>query len=122
MEGLLVNQHLGEATSLWIFGLLDGKPALIDRRSTPPPGGGSERWEEMAELLWDCSVILVSGIGLSPQSVLERTGIQVVVMEGMAKEGLEAVLTGKDIPKMLLRSPGRCGMGQQCRGNGMGCL
>ena len=122
MEGLLVNQHLGEATSLWIFGLLDGKPALIDRRSTPLPGGGSERWEEMAELLRDCSVILVSGIGLSPQTVLERTGIQVVTMEGMAKEGLEAVLTGKEIPKMLFRSPGRCGMGQQCRGNGTGCL
>ena len=37
-EGLFVNCHLGEATQLWIFALVDGKATLIDRRSTPVPG------------------------------------------------------------------------------------
>ena len=52
MEGLLVNQHLGEAASLWIFGEKDGKAELIERRFTPEPGGGSERWAELAQRSW----------------------------------------------------------------------
>jgi nitrogen fixation protein NifB len=121
MEGLFVNQHLGEAASLWIFGLREGKSGLIDRRSTPLPGGGTKRWQEMGDLVRDCSVILVSGIGPFPKLVLERSGIQVVVMEGLAKEGIDALLSGRDIPRMLLRTPGRCAMGKGCGGTGTGC-
>ena len=40
MEGLLVNQHLGEAASVWVFGKKDGRAELIERRSTPAPGAG----------------------------------------------------------------------------------
>jgi len=121
MEGIFVNQHLGEAASLWIFGLREGKTELLDRRSTPEPGGGEERWNEMARVLHDCNTVLVSGVGPSPRRVLEKAGVRVVVMEGLAAEGVEAALTGKEIPKILLRTPGRCAMGQQCKGTGMGC-
>jgi len=121
MEGLFVNQHLGEAASLWIFGLRDGKSELIGRRSTPSPGGGTARWQEMGELLRDCSVLLVNGIGPFPKLVLERSGVQVAVMEGLAKEGIDALLSGRDIPRILLRTPGRCAMGKGCGGTGAGC-
>jgi nitrogen fixation protein NifB len=121
MEGIFVNQHLGEAPQLWIFGLEDGKAALAERRFAPSPGSGAERWKEMAKILHDCNTILVSGIGPAPQVMLERADIRVVVMEGLASEGVEAVLAGKEIPKILLRTPGRCGIGQQCTGNGTGC-
>jgi nitrogen fixation protein NifB len=121
MEGFFVNQHLGEAAGLWIFGMRDGKMVLIERRSTPPPGGGPERWDAMSLLLCDCNTILASGIGPSPLAILEHSGVNVVVMEGLAKEGVEATLTGKAIPKILLRKAGHCGIGQQCSGNGTGC-
>jgi len=121
MEGIFVNQHLGEASSLWIFGFTDGKVELLHRRSTPVPGGGAERWKELASSITDCGTILVSGIGSFPQITLERAGIRVVVMEGLAVEAVEAVLTGKEIPRVFLRTPGRCGIGQQCRGSGTGC-
>jgi len=121
MEGIFVNQHLGEATSLWIFGLHNGKAELLERRFTPPSGGGSKRWAELADSIADCNTILVSGIGATPQVVLEGADIRVVVMEGLASEGVEAVLKGREIPKMLLRTPGRCGIGQQCTGSGTGC-
>jgi nitrogen fixation protein NifB len=121
MEGILVNQHLGEATQLWIFGIHDGKPELVERRFTPSAGSGSERWIQMADMLNDCNTILVSGIGANPLIALERAGIRVVVMEGLAKEGVDAVLTGREIPKILLRTPGRCGIGKECTGTGMGC-
>ena len=121
MEGIFVNQHLGEAAGLWIFGMHDGKAVLIDRRPAPPSGGGAERWKAMALLLHDCNTVLASDIGPYPLIILERSGIHVVVMEGLAKEGVEATLSGKAIPKILLRTAGHCGIGQQCSGSGMGC-
>ncbi len=121
MEGLLVNQHLGEAASIWIFGKKDGRAELVERRSTPAPGGGTERWADLARRLGDCNTILVSGIGPYPRYVLERAGIKVVVMEGLAAEGVEAVLAGRAVPKMLLRPAGGCGIAKQCNGGGTGC-
>jgi nitrogen fixation protein NifB len=121
MEGIFVNQHLGEATELWIFGIRDGKVEMLERRFTPSSGNGTERWAEMVKVLHDCNSVLVSGIGTSPQQVLEQADIRVVVMEGLVQEGVEAILTGRAIPKILLRTPGRCGLGQQCSGNGTGC-
>ncbi len=120
-EGIFVNQHLGETTALWIFGLRGGKAELVERRFAPPPGSGTERWTAMAGMLNDCGAVLTCGIGSSPQRVLERADIRVVVMEGMASEGVEAVLAGREVPKILLRTAGMCGMGKSCVGNGMGC-
>lgn len=120
-EGIFVNQHLGETAALWIFGLQDGKAALVDRRPAPPPGGGSERWAAMAEILKDCNAVLAGGVGMTPQQALEKADIRVVVMEGMASEGVEAILAGHEVPKILLRRPGICGMGKGCRGTGTGC-
>jgi nitrogen fixation protein NifB len=121
MEGLFVNQHLGEAGALWIYGMKDGRIDLVERRPTPPPGGGTERWAALANRIHDCHTVLTSGIGPSPQSVLDRAGIRVVVMEGLAKEGIEAIFSGTEIPKILLRPAGHCGIGQQCTGTGTGC-
>ncbi len=121
MEGLLVNQHLGEASQLWIFGQRDGKAELVDRRFTPSPGSGAVRWQQMADLLQDCRAVLVSGIGQAPQAVLEEAGLRIVVMEGFAREGVEAILSGREIPRMLLRRAGSCSQGLTCSGTGMGC-
>ncbi|HUJ70470.1 MAG TPA: radical SAM protein [Syntrophorhabdales bacterium] len=121
MEGLLVNQHLGEAAALWIFGEEQGRAHLVERRPTPASGGGTERWNELVTRLKDCNTILVSGIGPYPQYVVERAGIRVVVMEGMAAEGVEAVLAGREVPRMLLRPASGCGIGKQCTGGGTGC-
>jgi nitrogen fixation protein NifB len=120
-EGIFVNQHLGEATVLWIFGIHGGQAELKERRFTPLPGGGTERWAAMAGMLGDCGAVLTSGIGSSPQRVLEEADIRVVVMEGMASEGVEAVLADREVPKILLKAPGLCGLGKSCSGNGMGC-
>lgn len=121
MEGIFVNQHLGEASQLWIFGLKGDKIGLIGRRSTPSAGGGLERWQQMAVLLQDCSAILVSGIGSYPRTILERTGVRIVSMEGFAQEGLEAIFHQTEIPKILLKTPGKCSLGKGCSGTGMGC-
>jgi len=34
---------------------------------------------------------------------------------------VEAILSGEEIPRMLLRTPGSCGVGLSCGGTGTGC-
>ncbi len=128
MEGLFVNRHLGEATDLWIFKRGEksadggeGDPVLIARRNTPVPGTGDERWELLAATIADCVAVLVSGSGKSPEKVLKNHGITVIAMEGLVSDGAGAILSGREIPKVLLRTAGSCGAGTSCSGTGMGC-
>ncbi len=121
IEGIFVNQHLGEASDLWIYTYEKGRIELLEKRKTPDSGGGRERWSEMADLLHDCRAVLVSGSGESPLRVLESKGVRVITMEGLADEGMSSLFSGKDVPSMLLRSPGKCGAGSSCGGTGMGC-
>lgn len=121
-EGLFVNQHLGEAHVLWIYGKDEnGGIRLIEKRKTPPAGTGDRRWADMAEMLKDCSAVLACGVGPNPHRALEASGLRVLTMEGMIAEGVGAILKGEEVPKVLLRTAGRCGLGKACMGTGMGC-
>ena len=121
MEGIFVNQHLGEADELWIYTSENGRIELLEKRKTPSSGGGSERWNDMADMLHDCRAVLVSGSGQSPVRVLESRGIQVVTMEGFAEEAMNSIFSGAAVPSILLRTSGKCGAGSSCGGTGMGC-
>jgi nitrogen fixation protein NifB len=122
MEGLFVNRHLGEASSLWIFALEEGKAVLREQRPAPAPGGGDLRWEELAELLKDCAAVLVSNCGPNPKRILESRGIPVIAVEGgLIGDIVVPLLEGREIPKLFRVSPGRCGAGVSCGGGGMGC-
>ncbi len=114
-EGVLVNQHLGEAKSLWIYRAEDG--VLVEHRLTPPVGGGDSRWTDMAESLNDCATLLVAGIGPRPMETLAKAGLRITVMEGVIQNTLEDIRCG--IP---IKSPVRkfkCGA--SCAGTGTGC-
>jgi nitrogen fixation protein NifB len=135
-EGTLVNQHLGEASQLAIYGREEegDSPSLPAQRGTvpffrpgfrlvatrpaPPAGGGRQRWVALAETLKDCRALLVASAGASPASVLAAQGIRVVMMEGLIEEGLEAVYKNVEV-RAPLRAQHRCGSG--CAGGGQGC-
>lgn len=121
MEGLFVNQHLGEATGLWIFGMENGKVSLVGRRPTPAPGDGDSRWAELAAVIPDCAAVLASGCGKAPEKVLSEYGIRIVAMEGLIADGAGAILSGREVPRVLVRQAGSCGAGASCGGTGMGC-
>jgi len=121
MEGLFVNQHLGEAAAFWIYGLKEGKADLVGRRPSPPSGGGVDRWNNLSAVISDCCAVLSSGVGETPKAYLEHSGISVLAMQGLVKEGVEAVLNGREIPKILQCMPGKCGVGKTCGGTGGGC-
>jgi nitrogen fixation protein NifB len=118
-EGVLVNQHLGEAKALSIFQLDGCKIRLVGTRLTPPPGGGAERWLALAETIKDCRAVLTASAGEAPRSALASKGIKVVMMEGLIEEGVIAVLNGEDI-RAPLRRQHHCGAG--CSGSGTGCM
>ncbi len=100
-EGILVNQHLGEAETLEIWSMGDGGSPdgikLIERRPTPRPGTGLRRWVELSRILKDCKFLLVSGIGERPKEVLIKSGITPLVVSGFIEECLLALRPGGNI-------------------------
>ena len=97
LEGVLVNQHLGEAMQFAVFTREKGEYRLVETRQAPPPGGAEQRWHALADTLHDCRALLVASAGQSPRSALQSRGIRVLMMEGLIEEGLEAVYRGTEI-------------------------
>ncbi len=119
MEGVLVNQHLGEADRLLVYGRTDGRIGLIEARRTPEPGSGQARWEQLADLLSDCRTLLVSGIGDSPRKILGESGIEVFSCEGLIEEAVRRVYAGGGLNDLVVRKAKACGA--SCGGDMMGC-
>jgi nitrogen fixation protein NifB len=118
-EGMLVNQHVGEATCFYIFAESDLGCVPVEVREAPESGSGIKRWLDLADLLGDCRVILTTGIGAAPRRVLAERGLEIVEMEGLIEEALSAVYGGAPIPASLRRTFRGCGLG--CSGEGGGC-
>ena len=120
MEDMLVNLHLGEAARLSIYRAVEDEYELIERRQAPAPGGGYDRWSELAKRLSDCRAVLCTSVGSKPTGVLGASGIRVVMMEGLIEEGLESVYAGREV-RAPLRNEHRCGAGASCAGDATGC-
>ena len=124
MEGFFVNQHLGEAAALWIFGIKDGKAELIERRpSRLQPGGGPGAVEpSWRSRIADCNTR--PGERHRPLSAdcAHGAGRHQGRGHGRARRGrCGGGPREEEIPKILLRTAGRCGIGEQCTGTGTGC-
>ena len=121
MEGVLINQHLGEADRFLIYGMnASDECMLVDARSAPPAGGGQERWEALADILKDCRALLVNGAGDSPKKVMAAKGIEVMVLEGVIEEAVYGIFNGQDL-KHLMKSSQIHACGSSCSGTGGGC-
>jgi len=121
-EGMLVNQHLGEAARVLIFKQdpeTDSGYKFVEVRRAPEPGSGPARWSDFAFVLRDCRAFLVSAAGPQPKRALEETGIRVIEMEGMVEDGLASVFNDTPLPASLTRRFTSCGSG--CKGTGTGC-
>lgn len=121
LEGMLVNQHLGEAKSFQIWSKTESGFRCIEERVAPEAGGGLERWKRLAEILGDCRAVLVGGIGENPRKVLSTDGIEPIEMNGFIAMGLAAVYDGGRAQEWKVRKAGGCSKGAGCTGNGEGC-
>ena len=120
MEGVMVNEHLGQAASLSIFEKSPDGPRLVEVREAPPAGSGNDRWHALARVLDDCHTVLVQFAGASPTELLAEYGIRVLTMDGLITPALVELFAGKPLPDyMTCRAPTRCG--EACSGNKGGC-
>ncbi|MCU4157125.1 radical SAM protein [Carboxylicivirga sp. A043] len=119
MEGILVNQHLGEADRMHIFRQTPNGYKLVNVRATPEKGTGDERWINLAETLSDCQALLVGGIGPKPSAILSRHGLKIVEMSGLIDQGLDHVYEGKELRTLCKSDMFQCGSG--CSGKATGC-
>jgi nitrogen fixation protein NifB len=118
-EGMLVNQHVGEAASFHIFAEENMSYIPVATREAPDSGSGIKRWLDLADLLHDCRALLTTGVGAAPRRVLTGSGLEVIEMEGLIEEGLSAIYGGTPVPASLRRKFNGCGV--ECGGGGGGC-
>ena len=115
-EGMLVNMHLGEAPSFQIWAPQGKGALLVEERDAPEVGCGPERWRKLAEILHDCSLVLVEAAGKQPRQVLSEHGISVLECNGLIAEIVPEYFRGDDISRYRTRShkAGCVGMGGGC--------
>lgn len=93
-NGMDIDLHLGQAIKALIYGPReDGLPCLLEARDLPEPGSGDNRWEQVAEILADCFVLLAASAGQKPRDILGRHGLAVLLLEDNV-EGAVDVLYG----------------------------
>jgi len=118
-EGILVNQHLGEAKQFQIWGRENGSLVKIAERKAPPAGGGMKRWHKLARILADCRAVLISGIGDTPLDILMKSGVEPIEAAGFIEEALATVYEGGHTAGLKGRRKS-CATGG-CQGSGGGC-
>jgi nitrogen fixation protein NifB len=120
-EGYLINQHLGGADHVLVYenANIDGRvtPRLVDKRTTPPPGGGAARWAHLAGLLSDCKALICYQLGDSPRMVLQGSGISVHESDSLITDAVTDIFAGRQ-PRRAL-PPRDCV--DSCAGPGTGC-
>ncbi|WP_320173325.1 radical SAM protein [Maridesulfovibrio sp.] len=94
-EGMLVNQHLGEAREFHIWAE-DGSDGfkLVEKRPAPKAGCGPQRWTDLAATLSDCRAVLAAAIGETPQVMLAEEGVEPYVIGGFIEDALATVYSG----------------------------
>lgn len=120
-EGILVNEHLGKAMSFHIWEKTDEGTRFVEERKAPLPGGGETRWDNLANVLSDCSAVLSYQAGTAPEEALKKHGIQVLLCSGLIEDAVEAYFSGEGTDFF---KPRRSGIGGGCcsgAGEGAGC-
>jgi nitrogen fixation protein NifB len=120
-DGIAVNQHLGMASALWIYRLEDGEVKLVETRQIHASGSSADRWDAIADIIADCSALLVGGLGRTPYERLQSKGIAVESVAGQICDIARMLFVDGEITRDVLRLNGECGTGVSCSGQGDGC-
>jgi nitrogen fixation protein NifB len=115
-EGMLVNMHLGEAPGFQVWAPHGKGARMIEERQAPDVGCGPDRWHRLAEILHDCSLVLVEAAGKQPRQVLGEHGITVLECTGLISDIVTEHYQGGDIMRYKTRThkAGCAGMGGGC--------
>jgi nitrogen fixation protein NifB len=108
--------HLGEAPCFQIWAPQGKGARMIEERAAPEVGCGPDRWRRLAEILHDCSLMLVEAAGKQPKQVLGEHGITVMECSGLIEDIVVDYFQGTDISRYKTRThkAGCAGMGAGC--------
>lgn len=95
-EGILINQHLGEARTFPIRGKSENGFEKNKDRTAPATGGGIKRRHQVARVLGDCRAVLVGRVGQVPFDILKKSGMKPVEASGFIEDGLCTVYDNRD--------------------------
>lgn len=118
-EGVLINQHLGEARVFEIWEQDEESYRKVEERKAPSTGGGITRWHKLGKILGDCRAVLVSGVGETPFEILNKAGVTPVEAAGFIEEGLQTIFNNEKTTILRGRRVS-CAEGT-CSGSGGGC-
>lgn len=110
-DGKLVNQHFGRADRFYIVSAEETERTvsyLEERRSEPVCHGGEHEQgmlEKTANLLSDCSYVLVSRIGVRARNELEKRGIEVFELPGIIEDSVDRMLRYVELQQLLQGEP-----------------
>ncbi|MBN2803091.1 MAG: radical SAM protein [Deltaproteobacteria bacterium] len=111
-EGFLINNHLGEAYEFLVYGKDEkGDAVLVEKRPAPEPGSGNKRWENVSEILKDCSSLLVGDIGPTPSKIITDKGIKVWRVDGIINDIVPLAINGGDLTPFSKSEKFSCGGG-----------
>lgn len=119
LEGVLINQHLGEAREFQIWERNGDSYKKVEDRKTAQAGGGVKRWHQLAKILGDCRAVLVSGVGETPKNILTKAGVKPVEASGFIEDGLQIIFDNK--PNKLIKGRRTSCADGTCTGTGGGC-
>lgn len=115
-EGMLVNEHLGQAQQFFVYDVEDPSLPVIEIRNAPAAGSGLNRWSQLADLLHDCKALIVNQTGEPPKAALTEAGIKVIITEGLIDQALLSIRSGSEpLPVVNVKAcnGGGCG-GKAC--------
>ena len=93
--GMDVDLHLGQADRFLIYGPReDGLPCLLEVRNAPEPGGGSQRWGKLANVLHDCFAVLAASAGETPRKSLGEQHISVILTDENVEGSVDVLYGG----------------------------
>lgn len=94
-NGMDIDLHLGQATKAIIYGPReDGLACLLETRNLPEPGGGDTRWQQLAETLHDCFVLLATSAGQKPREILDQHGLTILFSDDNVEGSVDVLFGG----------------------------
>lgn len=100
MSGMEVDLHLGHAEQFLIYGRReDGLCCLLEARQAPLKGTGDKRWQNVAETLADCFMLITESAGEKPKNILAEQGLHVYTTDDEISGLVDAIFNGNDKKK-----------------------
>lgn len=101
-DGRVINQHFGHVERFLIYEADGSGIRFVEERSVERYCAGTEahlyednKFEKVYQAIKDCSILLASRIGPTPEKELEKNGIKTFMLYDWIEEGIKTVMSAE---------------------------